>query len=102
MFILYAYHTDPCECSAWGDPHFTTCDGFDFNYQGKCKYTTAKACGDEWVNTEATPYFEITETHQPYEKNPKAATTKKLKLIIDVNQDGKADVVSCISKTEVK
>nr|XP_039253710.1 zonadhesin-like isoform X1 [Styela clava] len=32
----------PCTCEAYGDPHFTTFDGFSYNYQGKCTYTLMK------------------------------------------------------------
>ncbi|XP_019633508.1 PREDICTED: uncharacterized protein LOC109476932 [Branchiostoma belcheri] len=33
-------------CSAWGDPHFTTFDGNTHHFQGPCRYTFAKDCGN--------------------------------------------------------
>ncbi|XP_019630656.1 PREDICTED: zonadhesin-like [Branchiostoma belcheri] len=32
--------------SAWGDPHYTTFDGREHHFQGPCRYTFAKDCGN--------------------------------------------------------
>ncbi|KAI8514606.1 hypothetical protein Bbelb_071970 [Branchiostoma belcheri] len=37
---------DKATCIAWGDPHYTTFDGEVHHYQGLCKYTLAKDCGN--------------------------------------------------------
>ncbi|XP_066575341.1 IgGFc-binding protein [Amia ocellicauda] len=33
-------------CWAWGDPHYHTFDGYNYNFMGTCKYTISKTCGD--------------------------------------------------------
>ncbi|XP_067172896.1 IgGFc-binding protein-like [Apteryx mantelli] len=32
------------ECSAWGEPHFRTFDGKEFDFHGTCTYTLASSC----------------------------------------------------------
>ncbi|XP_059334435.1 IgGFc-binding protein-like [Ammospiza nelsoni] len=34
-------------CWAWGDPHFQTFDGLDFDFQGTCTYTMAESHGND-------------------------------------------------------
>uniref|UniRef100_A0A8C3PP65 VWFD domain-containing protein n=1 Tax=Calidris pygmaea TaxID=425635 RepID=A0A8C3PP65_9CHAR len=34
-------------CWAWGDPHYHTLDGLDFDFQGTCTYTMAESHGND-------------------------------------------------------
>uniref|UniRef100_A0A8C2STI4 VWFD domain-containing protein n=1 Tax=Coturnix japonica TaxID=93934 RepID=A0A8C2STI4_COTJA len=34
-------------CWAWGDPHYRTFDGLNFDFEGTCTYTMAEFCGND-------------------------------------------------------
>ncbi|XP_069460993.1 IgGFc-binding protein-like [Ambystoma mexicanum] len=34
-------------CWAWGDPHYHSFDGKDYDFQGTCRYTMAQTCGKD-------------------------------------------------------
>ncbi|XP_077312501.1 IgGFc-binding protein-like [Lithobates pipiens] len=42
-------------CSAWGDPHYHTFDGKNYDFQGTCSYTMSKTCGDD----PSLPFFNV-------------------------------------------
>ncbi|XP_078604620.1 uncharacterized protein LOC144878174 isoform X2 [Branchiostoma floridae x Branchiostoma japonicum] len=57
-FGVFCETLSPCEvdkgtCSASGDPHYTSFDNRRHHFQGRCRYTLAKDCGNNEFTVEA-------------------------------------------------
>ncbi|KAI8784825.1 zonadhesin, partial [Biomphalaria glabrata] len=49
------------QCSAWGDPHFTTFCGAKYNYMGQCKYVWVRQTKDYIGNS---PKYQVATQHK--------------------------------------
>ncbi|XP_055879322.1 uncharacterized protein LOC106062065 isoform X3 [Biomphalaria glabrata] len=49
------------QCSAWGDPHFTTFCGAKYNYMGQCKYVWVRLTKDYNGNS---PKYQVATQHK--------------------------------------
>lgn len=68
-----------CNCFAWGDPHFGTCDGDKFDYQGKCSYTAVQnGCKNPLEKT-----FEVVISTQDFPKYPGTTSCKAIYIHMD-------------------
>ncbi|PIK37976.1 sea star footprint protein 1 [Apostichopus japonicus] len=68
-----------CNCFAWGDPHFGTCDGHEYDYHGLCKYVMAQdGCADASERT-----FQVVIDTVPFPKYPGTSRTLKVFLLMD-------------------
>ncbi|XP_064595145.1 IgGFc-binding protein-like isoform X3 [Liolophura sinensis] len=63
-----------CVCKISGDPHFETCDGLAYDFQGRCKYTAAKPCG---AGASALPNFQVDVKNQRWRRS----TTSRVQYV---------------------
>ncbi|XP_075184095.1 IgGFc-binding protein-like [Anomaloglossus baeobatrachus] len=60
-------------CTAWGDPHFTTFDGYNYDFHGTCTYILA-----EYIGSDTTlEYFRVEEKND----NRGSPTSSSVRLI---------------------
>ncbi|XP_066275240.1 neurogenic locus notch homolog protein 1-like [Branchiostoma lanceolatum] len=58
-------------CRAWGDPHYYPFDGSEHHFQGRCKYTLAKDCGN-------SSDFSVTTQNRQLPHNPSVSAVREV------------------------
>ena len=69
-FLLSALHV----CTAWGDPHYISFDGTQFDFMGPCEYILTQRCTDQ-------PDFMVIQRNEPYGRNSLTSVTKEVEVI---------------------
>ena len=72
------------ECTAYGDPHYKTCDGQDINFMGACKMTLSSTCErtTEELKARNLTYFNIEASN--FRLVPKALVSYTQFLTVDI------------------
>ncbi|XP_049329888.1 alpha-tectorin-like isoform X9 [Astyanax mexicanus] len=82
----YGCHPQPrATCSASGDPHYTSFDGRNFDFQGTCRYILSTVCSDN----QDLPFFQVVAKNEAWNGLPVSITVE-----VSVNVSGHLVLVS--------
>ncbi|XP_049329391.1 alpha-tectorin-like [Astyanax mexicanus] len=82
----YGCHPQPrTTCSASGDPHYTSFDGRNFDFQGTCRYILSTVCSDN----QDLPFYQVVAKNEAWNELPVSITVE-----VSVNVSGHLVLVS--------